>query len=265
LSLLSNSQVKTCGSAVLRCFFIVLARDAKHVPQKIAELQNLGIPFIIICGEKCNYPNVVYRTANGKWDAINFGAQFVPNHVQIILFNDVDTKVHNIDFALRFLNSKADIVYCRVNVSEGPQITFYRILNPIRQRFHVCASGELMLIKRHVFHQVLPIPPCIAEDSYILFKALELGFRAYFCTESYVTTKRTSNKKDEEEYKARTTLGIYQALTYSKPSLIIRIFYYLLPAFSPLLILAGVNGIAWANGIRKAVKATVAKKAVTKF
>jgi hypothetical protein len=30
-----------------------------------------------------------------------------------------------------------------------------------------------MIMRREVFEKVLPIPPCIAEDSYILFKALE--------------------------------------------------------------------------------------------
>jgi hypothetical protein len=111
----------------------------------------------------------------------------------------------------------------------------------------------------------MPIPPCIAEDSYILFRALELGFRAYFCTETYVTTKKTYSRMEEEAYKNRTTLGIYQALSYSKPSPLIRVFYYLLPTFSPLLMLAGGDGVAWAKGIRKAVKANITKKDQTKF
>ncbi len=49
-----------------------------------------------------------------------------------------------------------------------------------------------MLINKEVFERVLPIPVCIAED-YILFKALELGYKAHFCTEAYVTTERTIN------------------------------------------------------------------------
>jgi hypothetical protein len=244
---------------------MVLARDAKNVPQKIVELRAIGIPFVIVCGEKVNHPNVVYREAKGKWDAINFGAQFIPHQTEIILFNDVDTRIYNIDFALYCISSRADLVYCRVNVSEGPQVMFYRILNPIRHRFHVCASGEFMLVKRKVFDTVMPVPPCIAEDSYILFRALELGFHAYFCSEAYVTTKRTSNRAEEEAYKGRTTLGIYQALSYSKPTPVIRIFYYLLPTFSPLLMLAGGDGVAYAKGIRNAVKANVTKKQVTKF
>jgi hypothetical protein len=248
-----------------RRFFMVLARDAKNIEEKIAELEALGVSFIIICGEEFSHPNVVYREARGKWDAINFGAKFIPEEAQIVVFNDVDTKIHNVNFSLKCIESKADIVYCRVKVSDGPQVMFYKILDPLRKRFHVCASGELMLIKRRVLDAVMPVPPCIAEDSYILFKALELGYHAYFCAETYVTTKRTSNTQEEEAYKSRTTLGIYQALNYSKPTPIIRIFYNLLPAFSPLLILAGGNGAAWVKGIRKAVKANIKKTNASKF
>jgi cellulose synthase/poly-beta-1,6-N-acetylglucosamine synthase-like glycosyltransferase len=267
LTILSNPKVKNSLSAQssAKCFFMVLARDAKNVAEKIAELQSLGVPFVVVCGEEFKHPNVVYREAKGKWDAINFGAKFIPQDTEIILFNDVDNRIHNFAFALQCLSSKADIVYCRIKVSEGPQLMFYRILDPIRQRFHVCASGDFMLVKRHVFETVMPIPPCIAEDSYILFRALELGFRAYFCTETYVTTKKTYSRMEEEAYKNRTTLGIYQALSYSKPSPLIRVFYYLLPTFSPLLMLAGGDGVAWAKGIRKAVKANITKKDQTKF
>lgn len=244
---------------------MVLARDAKHVPEKIAELEGLGVSYLVVCGERVNHPNVVYREANGKWDAINFGAKYISQDAEVIIFNDVDTKIHNLSFALSCLASRADLVYCRVKVSDGPQVMFYRILDPIRQRFHICASGELLLVKRKVLETVLPVPPCIAEDSYILFKALELGYHAYFCTEAYVTTKRTSNRQEEEKYKTRTTLGIYQALNYSKPTLAIRLFYLLLPTFSPLLMVAGGTGLAWAKGIRKAVKENLAKQDITKF
>jgi hypothetical protein len=248
-----------------KSFVIVCARDATNLPQKIAELEDLGMSFLIVCGEKYDHPNVLYREANGKWDAINYACKFIPNSIKTVIFNDCDTKIYNHELALACLKTKADVVYCRVHVDEGPQVMFYRILNPIRQRFNVCASGELMLIKREVLGEITPIPPCIAEDSYLLFKALELGFKAYFCSEAYVTTKRTSNVKEEEAYKRRTTLGIYQALSYSNPPLIIRIFYYALPVISPLLMLAGKNGAAWAKGIKKAVKENLEKKQVTKF
>jgi cellulose synthase/poly-beta-1,6-N-acetylglucosamine synthase-like glycosyltransferase len=248
-----------------RCFVVVCARDASNVPQKIAELEDLGISFLIVCGEEYDHPRVVYRALNGKWDAINFACNFIPQSAKTVIFNDCDTKIYNYELALACLRNKADVVYCRVHVDKGPQVMFYRILNPIRQRFNVCASGELMLIKREVLEEITPIPPCIAEDSYLLFKALELGFKAYFCSEAYVTTKRTTTLKEEEAYKRRTTLGIYQALNFSKPPFIIRAFYYALPVISPLLMLAGKNGEAWSKGIQKAVKENHAKKQVTKF
>ncbi len=265
MTLISSMSDGTLPLNAASSFFVVLARDAKNVPQKIAELNRSGIPFIIVCGEPFSHPNVVYHEANGKWDAVNYAAKFIPKDVQLIIFNDVDTTIHNLDFALVCLSSKADVVYCRVKVSEGPQVMFYRILDPIRQNFHICASGELMLIKKQVFDRVLPIPPCIAEDSYILFKALELGYRAYFCTSAYVTTKRTVNAATEEAYKARTTLGILQALKYTKPSPLVRVFYKSLVLTSPLLAIAGNDGKAWASGIRKAVKADLTKKQVTRF
>ncbi len=250
---------------ISKTFVIVCARDAAHVPQKIMELENLGLSFIIVCGEKYDHPNVIHHDPHGKWEAINYAAKFVPKTTKIVIFNDCDTKIYNHELALACLESKADLVYCRVHIDEGPQVMFYRILNPIRQQFNVCASGELMLIKREVFEEIMPIPPCIAEDSYLLFKALELGFTAYFCSEAYVTTKRTANAQEEEAYKRRTTLGIYQALMYSKPTIVIRLFYYALPALAPLLMFAGKNGEAWSNGIRKAFKESKAGNQQIKF
>jgi len=246
-------------------FFMVLARDRHHVVRKIAELEKMGVPFLVVCGEKIDHPAVVYRKARGKWDAINFGSRFVPEESNVIVLNDVDTRIHNFEYALQHLDAKTDLIYCRVKVPEGPQMKFYRILDPIRKKFHVAASGELMIVKKRVFIRVLPIPPCIAEDSYILFKALELGYRAYFCTKAYVTTKRTSDAKEEELYKKRTTLGIYQALNYSNPPPWIKVFYKLLPLISLLLAIAGKDGLAWIRGIRKALKANITQNNPTKF
>ena len=225
----------------------------------------MQVRYLIVCGERLNHPNVVYREARGKWDAINFGSQFVPKDADVVVLNDVDTVIHNFEHALSHLNGEADIVYCRVNVLKGPQIKFYRIADPIRKRLHIFASGELMLMKRDVFKRVLPIPPCIAEDSYMLFKALELGYRAHFCTGAFVITERTTNAEEEEAYKARTTLGIYQALKHTRPPPWIRTFYKLLPAAVLLLALAGEDGRAWMRGTRKAVKANVTKNYFTKF
>jgi len=246
-------------------FFIVPARDGRCVPEKIRELEELQVPYIIVCGERMDLRNVVYREARGKWDAINFGSRFLPKEANVVVLNDVDTRIHNFEHALSHLNGEADIVYCRVSVARGPQVKFYRIADPIRKRLHIFASGELMLMHRGVFENVLPIPPCLAEDSYILFKALELGYRAHFCTKAYVETERTSNAKEEEAYKGRTTLGIYQALKYAKPPPWIRAFYKILPLTAPLLALAGEDGRAWMRGIRKALSMTLKGHRPTKF
>jgi cellulose synthase/poly-beta-1,6-N-acetylglucosamine synthase-like glycosyltransferase len=246
-------------------FFIVPARDRRGVMEKIAELEAMRVPFVVVCSEGLKHPNVVYREARGKWDAINFGSRFVPKDADVVVLNDVDTRIHNFEHALGHLNGKADIIYCKVNVTRGPQVKFYRIADPIRKRFHIFASGELMLMKRDVFERVLPIPPCIAEDSYILFKALELGYRANFCTGAFVTTERTANAEEEEAYKARTTLGIYQALKYARPPPWIRAFYKLLPATAPLLTLAGEDGRAWIKGIKKALSAILTGHHPTRF
>jgi cellulose synthase/poly-beta-1,6-N-acetylglucosamine synthase-like glycosyltransferase len=246
-------------------FFIIPARNQQNVKEKIIELENMQAPYIIICGERMNHPYVVYREARGKWDAINFGSRFIPQDAEVVVLNDVDTRIHNFEHALSHLNGEADIVYCKINVMGSPQVKFYRIADSIRRKIHIFASGELMLMRREVFERVLPIPPCIAEDSYMLFKALELGYRAYFCTKAYVTTKRTTNAKEEEAYKARTTTGIYQALKYARPPPWIRIFYKLLPVVAPLLALAGEDGRAWVRGIMKALSTILTGYYPTKF
>jgi hypothetical protein len=122
-----------------------------------------------------------------------------------------------------------------------------------------------MLIKRRVFKHVLPIPPCIAEDSYILFKALELGYRAHFCTKTHVITERTANANEEEVYKTRTTLGVYQALKHTRPPPWIRAFYGLLPLLAPLLAMAGKEGRAWAMGVMRALGMALKGHYPTKF
>lgn len=223
------------------------------------------MPFLIVCGEKVRHKKVIYRTANGKWDAINYGSRFIPKTSSVVILNDVDTQIHNFEQALSRLNEHVDVVYCKVNVSKGPQVKFYKILDPIRSRLHIAASGELMLIRRKVWQQLLPVPPCIAEDTYILFKALELGYHAEFCTTAYVTTERTLDSEHEEAYKTRTTLGIYQALKYTKPPLLITLFYSMLPWAAPFLSVAGKDGVAWTKGIEKAVNANLQKKYPIKF
>lgn len=246
-------------------FVIVSARTHKNVASKVGELKKLGLPFIIICGEKVNNPNLVYREVIGKWDALNCASKFIPKEANIIVLNDVDTQIHNFEDSVAKINKFTDIIYCKVRVLKGPQMKFYKILDPIRKICHITASGELMLMNKEVFRSVIPIPVCIAEDSYILFRALELGYRAKFDEATYVTTERTSTAKQEEVYKHRTTLGIYQALDHSKPPVIIRFFYLVLPFLAPLLSLGGEDGRAWTRGIRRAVEDHLVKKNPTMF
>jgi cellulose synthase/poly-beta-1,6-N-acetylglucosamine synthase-like glycosyltransferase len=126
---------------------------------------------------------------------------------------------------------------------------FLHLQNQIRQKIPITASGELILIKRSVFERVLPLKPCKAEDCYILFKVLEHGYDAVFCDECYAETERTKTAEEEEAYKRRTVAGIYQALSYTRPSLSIRLFYIILPLLSPLLLVSGKNGYFWMKGI----------------
>jgi hypothetical protein len=250
---------------VAKPFFIVSARNHENIDKKIEELEKMRFPFLIICGEKMNHRNVMYRKVNGKWDAINYASKFVPEEANVIVLNDSDTQIHNFENALISLNKNIDLVYCKVKVFKGPQLKFYKLLNPIRKISHIAASGELMIMHKEVFKKVLPLPACIAEDSYILFKALELGYRANFNNITYVTTERTNNSKQEEVYKHRTTLGIYQALDHSRPPLLIRFFYIILPFFAPFLFIAGKDGRAWSKGIKKALVDHFTKKNPTVF
>jgi hypothetical protein len=55
--------------------------------------------------------------------------------------------------------------------------------------------------------------------------------------------------EQEEVYKRRTVGGIYQALSMSKPPIMVRLFYTLLPFASPLLLILGRKGYYWAKGI----------------
>ena len=233
----------------MKPFFLVLARDGRDVEEKGEELNALGVPYIIVCGEPLSLPRVVYREPLGKYDAINFGAQFLGG-AGIICLNDVDTKIHNFHRALKEIqDDTVGLVYCRVVVEGGPQPRFYKLLDAIRARVHVAASGELMVLRREVFERVVPLPPCKAEDSYILFKALELGYRAVFSRECFVTTMRTETLEEEAAYKRRTVGGIYQALSYAKPPPLIRFFYLLLPFVAPLLLVQGRTGYYWMKGI----------------
>jgi len=250
-----------------RPFVLVLARDAIGVPGKLEELKRTNIPFVIVCGERgkqASNPGVRYRKPVGKWDAINFGMQFIPQETELVLLNDVDTRIHFLEHALS-RSTQADLVYCKVRVDEGPQRKFYKILDPLRQRIPMAASGELMLIKRKILASLTPIPPCTAEDTYLMFKAMETGYHVEFCTKTYVTTVRTRDASEEEIYKTRTTLGIYQALSLVRAPPLARVFYYFLPVMAPLLALMGADGRAWAKGIEQAAVNHLTKRYSMKF
>lgn len=233
-----------------RVFFLVLARDHKHVDKKIEELEGLGLPYLIVCGERLGHPHVVYRKPLGKFDAVNFGAQFLPNDANIVALNDVDTEIHGLGAALRCFEKDVALVFLKVVVKGGPQGLFYSLLDSIRRRFPITASGELMLMRSTVLSEVLPLKSCKAEDSYLLFKVLELGYGVTFCEESYVETERTKSAGKEESYKRRTVAGLYQALSYTRPPRSIRLFYALLPLVSPLLLVLGKRGYHWMRGIQ---------------
>lgn len=231
-------------------FFLVLARDRKHVDNKIKELEKLRVPYRVICGERLDHPNVTYRAPRGKYDAINFGATLLPRKVDIVVMNDVDTAIHNFEAALKhFEDEKVALVFGTEMVKEGPQNLFFRFLNPIRRRIPIAASGELMLIRRQILERALPIKPCKAEDTYVMFKVLEYGHRVVFCEDSYAETERTKTARKEEDYKRKTVTGIYQALSYTKPPILVRVFYLFLPMASPLLLILGEKGYFWMRGI----------------
>ena len=234
----------------IKLFFLVFARSRKYVEKKIIELNGLKIPYVIICGERMNHERVFYRTPIGKYDAINFGAKLIPKDVDIVVMNDVDTNIHNFHAALQqFKDQNTDILFATEMVREGPQSLFFHLFNPIRRRIPLAASGELMMIKHEIFEKLLPLKPCKAEDTYILFKALEFGYNVVFCEDCFAETERTKTIEGEEAYKRRTVAGIYQALSYTNPPFIIRLLYTLLPILSLLLIILGNRGYFMMRGI----------------
>jgi hypothetical protein len=231
-------------------FFVVLARDAKYVKGKIEELERLGVLYCIICGDEVDDPRVTYRRPIGKYDAINYSLTLIPRETEIVIYNDVDTKIIDYKALLRHLNDGAvGIVYAPEAVMEGPQSTFYKIFNPVRAKIPLSSSGELMAIKKRLLERILPLKPCKAEDTYMMFKALELGQRVVQCDECPIPTERTKESRKEEQYKRKTVTGIYQALSYTKPPPITRLAYVFLPVVSPLLLVLGVKGYYMAKGI----------------
>ena len=237
------------GGQIGKQFLVALARDGTYVMEKIEQLDKLGVPYCIICGEKIDHPRVMYRRRMGKYDAINYSLSVIPREAEVIIYNDVDTRIADYKPLLRHLSDKSvGMVYAPVIV-EGPQTAFYKIFNPIRGRIPLSASGELMAIRRGLLESILPLKPCKAEDTYMMFKALELGKRVVQCDECPIPTKRTRESREEQQYKRRTVTGIYQALSYTKPPMLTRFAYILLPIMSPLFLVLGTKGYYMAKGI----------------
>ena len=234
----------------IRLFFLIFARDSKFVAKKMKELDRLHVPYRIVCGESINHPKIIYRAPRGKYDAINFGVKLIPEDANVVVMNDVDTSIHNFQAAVRcFRDNDPAILFTTEMVRNGPQSMFFRIFNPIRRRLLLAASGDLMLMKRSLLQRIVPLKPCKAEDTYMLFKALELGQKVIFSEVCFAETQRTKTADQEEAYKRRTVAGIYQALSYARPPFLIRLFYMALPFTSPLLLILGRKGYYWARGI----------------
>jgi cellulose synthase/poly-beta-1,6-N-acetylglucosamine synthase-like glycosyltransferase len=234
----------------MKTFFIILARNAKYVAEKINELERLCVPYLVICGEKVNHPNVVYREPKGKYDALNLSKYLIPRNAEIVAFNDVDTRFGDFYPMLQyFKDSRVGIVFAPELVTAGPQTRFFTLFNPIRRVLPLAASGELMLIRQEILRKLLPMRACKAEDTYLMFKALELGYKVVFSEECPTWTERTKTGTEEEAYKRRTVVGIYQALSSTKPPAIVRFIYALLPFAGFLLVILGSNGYHWYRGI----------------
>jgi hypothetical protein len=233
-------------------FFIVLARDRSYVKEKMEELEGLGVPFTIVCGENIRLPNVVFRAPIGKYDAINFvlQAKLIPKNAELVAFNDVDTKITGFSSMLqRFADPKVGITYATELVKEGPQRNFFAVFNPVRKLFPLAASGELMLMRAELLHQILPLKPCKAEDTLIMFKALELGHKVVFCDDCFAETVRTKTGQKEELYKRKTVAGIYQAISFTHPPPMVRLLYLTLPVLAVLFIVLGRDGYHTFRGV----------------
>jgi hypothetical protein len=229
--------------------FLVPARDSTDVAGKLDELQQLSYPYLIVCGEPVEADGVVYRPAIGKYDAINYGLTRLRPDCDIIALNDVDAKVNDFRSILNeFDETRADLLFVGVS-TQGPQSHFYPLLDQLRTILPVAASGELMLVRRELMDQLVPIPPSKAEDSYLLLKALSLGARVSFLKSRRVITKRTETLEQERLYKRRTVSGIYRALSQVRAPPGVRLFYMTLPFLAPLLLLYGRRGLAWSRGI----------------
>jgi hypothetical protein len=244
-----QKKVRTTGKWQ-KIFFVVLARDKTHVKEKIIELERLKVPYTIICGEKMDHPNIVYRPPKGKYNAINHSLSVIPRDTDIIIFNDVDTKIDKYQPLLDLLKDMTiGISYAPELIIEGPQTTLFKILNPIRSKIPLAASGELMAIRKNLVEKMLPLKPCKAEDTYMMFKVLEMGYKVVQYDKCPILTERTKEPSKEEQYKRKTVTGIYQAISFTNPPAVTKLAYLLLPIVSPLFLALGPNGYYTIKGI----------------
>lgn len=231
-------------------YFVVLARDRKNVKNKIDELNALNVEYVIICGERIDHPKIVYRKPIGKYDAINYSLVIIPKDIDIVVFNDVDTKIISYEPLLKNLEDRTvGIAYAPELILNGPQAMFFKILNPLRSRIPLAASGELIAIRRKLLEKTLPLKPCKAEDTYLMFRILELGYKVLQCDDCPILTERTKESKKEQQYKRKTITGIYQALSLTNPPKLTRLAYVLLPIVAPLFLALGPSGYYTAKGI----------------
>jgi len=234
----------------LKTYFIILARNHEYLDDKINEIEKMGYSYIVVCGEHVNRKNVFYRKPIGKYDAINYAISLVPSDTDIVIFNDVDTKIYNIENAFNMINNnETSLVFVKLVVNKGPQVILNKFLDKIKNYLLVTASGELILIKMDVLKTIAPLKPCKSEDTYIIFKLMENKHKINFCNSTFVITERTTYDKKEELYKRKTVGGIYQALSMTNPPILIKIFYLLLPYISPLLLVSGRKGYYAMKGI----------------
>jgi hypothetical protein len=237
-----------------RVAVVVPARDRQGVEAKIAELEALGLDFVIVCGDPMEGDHILYRPPAGKYDAVNAGLAHMLARAEIVVLNDVDTRIEDLGGPVEALGrTGADMVFCRVAVASGPQREFYRLLDLIRDYVPVASSGELVVVRASSLAEVLPIPPTLTDDTWLLFKFLERGRRVVFWKGLAVSTRRTETFEEEAAYKQRNVYGIYQALALTRPGVTITMFYALLPFLSPVLLLAGPGGRAWCSGIWRGI------------
>lgn len=235
-------------------FVIVLDKTGRFIEYYLNFLRKIGASFIIISGAKHQDGTVIYRDPRGKYDVINYSLKFIPNNASIVIFLDADVIEPPIEECVRvFRENGLDLAFPALEILDNTrQRLFTRILDEIRRHLSlITANGEMMIIKADKLPYLLPLPPCKAEDTLLLFRALERGFRVEFLSNIHVKTIRPYyTLVDEELYKRRVTCGIYQALSMVKhlPALI-RIFYKVLPLLSPLLIVLERTGISFAKGI----------------